>query len=68
MTPVEIVLAVKAIALAALITWAVGKAIAPRSPAKPAASTTMSYRGRHTKLGGYVRAPARWRGHQGGGA
>jgi hypothetical protein len=61
----EIILALAALVL---ITWGVGAILAPRRPAKPVASTTMSYRGRHTKLGGYVRAPARWRGHQGGGA
>ena len=56
----EIIIALAAIGL---ITWGVGVILAPRRPAKPAASTTMSYRGRHTRL-----PPARWRGHQGGGA
>ena len=65
MTPAEIIMALP---ILALVVLAVGKALAPRRPAKPVASTTMSYRGRHTRLGGYVRAPARWRGHQGGGA
>jgi len=60
MTPAELILILAALTL---VPWAVGKAIAPRRPAKPAASTTMSYRGRHTRL-----PPARWRGHQGGGA
>jgi len=60
MTPAEIIMALP---ILALVVLAVGKALAPRRPAKPAASTTMSYRGRHTRL-----PPARWRGHQGGGA
>jgi len=54
---------IMALPIIALVVLAVGKALAPRRPAKPAASTTMSYRGRHTRL-----PPARWRGHQGGGA
>jgi len=55
----EIILALAALGL---ITWGVGAILAPRSLAKPAASTTVSYRGRQVRL-----PPARWRGHQGGG-